>query len=294
MGCLLVLSPDTKSQTPELVLDRIDEARLDLLASQTAQKIREMTAGETGTSVMVIDFFRNSTGTTSRLGSLLADRFSESLSVYSGGLKIIDRKILRDYLIREWTTLNNLNSNEVCLRLGRQLGATGVILGTLTNEKDSVRLTLKIEGLGPEAKMDEVFPWRARTADFLLNEETHQMLLQPGPDYSRKADDIPEEYGVLRAGLSGVTVPACLYCPNPDYPDSARVAKAQGTVVLSVVVTPEGNATSIYVVKGAPLGLTAQAVQAARRWRFRPGEKDGKPVPVRVQVEAIFRLYQSE
>ncbi len=288
---LLVLARSTRSQTPELILDRVDEARLNLLASQTAQKIREMTLGETATSILVIDFFRNSNGTSSRLGSLLADRFSESLNVYSGGLKIIDRKVFRDYLTLEWTTLNDLSSNEVCLRLGRQLNAVGVIMGTLTDEKDSVRLTLKIEGLGPEDKMDELFPWRARTADFLLNETTHQLLFQLGPDYSRKADDIPEEPGVFKLGSPGVTAPVCIYCPAPDYSDPARAAKTHGTVVLSVVVTAEGKAASIYVLKGAPFGLTAQAMKATRNWRLQPGKKDGIPVPVRVQLETTFRLY---
>jgi len=276
---------------PELILDRVDEARLNFLASQTAQKIREMTVGETGTSVLVIDFFRNSNGTSSRLGSLLADRFSESLSVYSGGLKIIGRRVLRDYMTRDWTMLSDLNSNEVCLQLGQQLGATGIVLGTLTDEKDSVRLTLKIEGLGPENKMDELFPWRARTADFLLNEDTHQMLFQPGPDYSRKADQIPQEKGVINFNSPGVTPPRCTYCPVPDYSKAARAAKYQGNIVLSVVVTPEGQVMAIYVLKGAPLGLTDQAIKATRSWRFRPAEKDGKPVSVRVSVEVAFHLY---
>ena len=38
-----------------------------------------------------------------------------------------------------------------------------------------------------------------------------------------------------------------------------RAAKFQGVVVLSLVVTPEGKADAIYVVKGAPFGLTTKA-----------------------------------
>jgi hypothetical protein len=104
-----------KSQSPELILDRVDEGKLNLLASQTAQKIREAPVEEAHPSILVIDFFRNSAGTSSRLGSLLADRFSESMSAYSSGLKIVDRKVLKDYLTKEWTTLEDLQSNDVCL-----------------------------------------------------------------------------------------------------------------------------------------------------------------------------------
>jgi TonB family protein len=291
---LMVNAPATKSQSPELILDRIDEGKLNLLASQTAQKIREAPVEEAQPSVLVIDFFRNSAGTSSRMGSLLADRFSESISAYSQGLKIIDRRILKEYLTQNWTTLEDLQSNDVCLRIGRQLGATGVILGTLTEDKDSVNLTLIFEGLGPKAKKEDLFPWRGRTASFLLTEEIHRMLFQPGPNYTRTADDIPEEPGVVRLGPSsipGVTSPVCTYCPQPDYSDAARAAKLQGTVRISIVVTEEGQVTSIYVLKGAPLGLTAKTIEVAQRWRFRPGQKDGKPVSVRVEAETTFHLY---
>jgi TonB family protein len=280
-----------KSQSPELILDRVDEGKLNLLASQTAQKIREAPVEEAQPPILVIDFFRNSPGTSSRLGSLLADRFSESMSAYSSGLKIIDRKVLEDYLTKEWTTLEDLESNEACLQIGRQLGATGIILGTLAQDKDSINLTLKIEGLGPKARIEDAFPWRARTASFLLNEDLRRMLFEPGPNYARKPDEIPEEPGVVRAGLQGVTSPVCIYCPQPDYSDAARVGKFQGTVRLSIVVTAEGQAKAIYVLKGAPFGLTEQTIKATREWHFKPAQKDGMPISSRVEMETTFHLY---
>jgi TonB family protein len=288
---LLVIPSTTKSQSTELILDRVDEGKLNLLASQTAQKIREAPVEEGHLSVLVIDFFHNSPGTSSRLGSLLADRFSESLGAYAAGLKIVDRKILKDYLTKEWTTLENLQSNDICLRIGRQLGATGVIVGTLSEAKDSVILTLHIEGLGPQATKEDLFPWRERTASLHLTEEVHAMLFQPGPNYARKADEIPDEPGIFRAGNSGVTSPICTYCPMPAYSEAARAAKLEGTVVLSVVVTAQGQVTSIYILKGAPLGLTAIAVNSAKQWRLTPAQKDGMPVSSRVEVETTFRLY---
>jgi TonB family protein len=61
-------------------------------------------------------------------------------------------------------------------------------------------------------------------------------------------------------------------------------------VLLSIVVTTEGKATSIYASKGAPFVLTTKAIKAVQDWRFEPALKDGKPVPARVQVETTFRL----
>ena len=65
----------------------------------------------------------------------------------------------------------------------------------------------------------------------------------------------------------------------------------QGTVILSIVVTAEGEVTSIYVMKTAPFGLTTEAIEDAKHWRFEPGKKDGKPISVRVQTESTFHLY---
>ena len=119
------------------------------------------------------------------------------------------------------------------------------------------------------------------------------MLFSPGPDYVRKADEIPVEPGVFRIG-SGVGVPRCIRCPSPDYSDASRAAKFSGTVILSVVVTPDGKATSIYVVKGAPFGLTAKAINAVHNWSFEPALKDGEPVSARVEVEITFRIYGNQ
>jgi len=254
------------------------------------QRIRQAKLEEKEPHVLVIDFFRSSLGNSSRLGTLLADRFSESLSAYSAGLEVLDRNALKDYLTKEWTTLEDLKSNDVCLRIGRQLGATGVILGTLYEENGQVSLTIHLEGLGPVTKTDVFEPTDQRVR-FPTSEEMHAMLLQPGPNYARKPDDIPAEPGIVRAGLEGVTSPVCIYCPQPDYSDAARVAKFQGSVRLSIVVTAEGQATSIFVTKGAPFGLTEQAIKAIRGWHFRPAGKDGNPVTTRVEIETTWHLY---
>ena len=276
-------------QSRDSVLTRLGEAHLDSLASQAAQKIREANLQEREPKVLVIDFFRSSPGNSSRLGTLLADRFSESLTAYSAGLNILDRKILKDYLTTNWTTLEDLRSHDVCLQIGRQMGATGVILGTLYEENGQISLTVHFEGFGPVAKEADIFQEKDERARFPVTEEMHAMLFEPGPNYARKADDIPEEPGVFKSGLEA-GVPSCTSCPMPGFSDAARAAKFHGTVLLSIVVTTEGRATSIYVLKGAPFGLTTRAIEAAQHWRFEPGLKDGNPVPVRVQVETTFRL----
>ncbi|HEY0703776.1 MAG TPA: energy transducer TonB [Candidatus Acidoferrales bacterium] len=98
--------------------------------------------------------------------------------------------------------------------------------------------------------------------------------------------------GVFNAGTGGYGYPTCLYCPTAQYSDEAIKAKYQGMVLLSVVVTPDGKATDIHVVKGLGLGLDEKAIEAVRTWHFRAAMgPNQKPAPVRLTVEVVFRLF---
>lgn len=97
--------------------------------------------------------------------------------------------------------------------------------------------------------------------------------------------------GPFRPGTGGIGFPACAYCPEPQYSEEARKAKYQGTVVLQVVITPDGRAANITVVKSPGLGLDQKAVEAVRNWRFKPAsDRNGRPVAVTLPIEVTFRL----
>jgi protein TonB len=90
---------------------------------------------------------------------------------------------------------------------------------------------------------------------------------------------------------NGIGEPACIYCPTPQFSEEARKAKHQGSVVLRLIVQPDGRATNISVVKGLGLGLDEKAMEAVRNWRFKPSIGPGnKPVPVWLDIEVVFRL----
>ena len=95
--------------------------------------------------------------------------------------------------------------------------------------------------------------------------------------------------GVFRVG-GGVTAPALLYKVEPEYSEEARKAKYQGTVLLYIEVDPSGHATNIRVARSLGLGLDEKAIEAVRKWKFKPGYKDGKPVTVAATIEVNFRL----
>jgi protein TonB len=67
------------------------------------------------------------------------------------------------------------------------------------------------------------------------------------------------------------------------YTDEAKAAGIEGTVVLDLTVDEAGHAHDVTVVKGLEHGLSAAALTALKGCQFTPGEKDGKPVAVRVK-----------
>jgi TonB family protein len=96
--------------------------------------------------------------------------------------------------------------------------------------------------------------------------------------------------GPYRVG-GGVSAPRILFAPDPDYSEEARKAKYQGTVVLWVVVGPDGRPRDIRVQRSLGLGLDEKAMEAVKTWKFEPARKDGQPVAVQINVEVNFRLY---
>jgi TonB family protein len=96
--------------------------------------------------------------------------------------------------------------------------------------------------------------------------------------------------GAYRIG-GGVSAPVVLYDPDPEYSEEARKAKYQGTVILWVVVGADGRPQNMRVVRSLGLGLDEKAIEAVKKWKFKPGMKNGQAVPVQVNVEVSFRLY---
>ncbi|HLV88140.1 MAG TPA: energy transducer TonB [Candidatus Sulfotelmatobacter sp.] len=88
----------------------------------------------------------------------------------------------------------------------------------------------------------------------------------------------------------GVTPPRGLSTPQPEYSDEARRKKISGSVLLQIIVEPDGSAKDVKIKKGLEKSLDKQAVAAVQKWTFQPGTKDGQPVAVNVDVEVTFRI----
>jgi periplasmic protein TonB len=105
------------------------------------------------------------------------------------------------------------------------------------------------------------------------------------------AKDFSETENVYHVGRDGVTPPRAIYTVNPSYDEAARKSKLNGFVVLTLIVTPDGNPKDIRIAKSLSPGLDQKSIEAVSRWKFAPATKDGKPVAIELQVQTTFKLY---
>lgn len=98
--------------------------------------------------------------------------------------------------------------------------------------------------------------------------------------------------GAYRPG-SGIVNPTLLRQEQPKYTSEAMRAKIQGTVELDVVVLENGTVGDVQIAKSLDksFGLDQEAIIAAKKWLFRPGTRQGQPVPIIVRLILEFRLH---
>jgi periplasmic protein TonB len=90
---------------------------------------------------------------------------------------------------------------------------------------------------------------------------------------------------------NGVKAPVLIYAPMAEFSDEARRNKYQGVCMVTVVVDAQGIPHNPVVVQPLGEGLDEKALEVIPQYRFKPGLKDGHPVPTRITIEVNFRLF---
>jgi TonB family protein len=99
-----------------------------------------------------------------------------------------------------------------------------------------------------------------------------------------------ESYPIEHVG-GIVSAPVVINHAEATFTKAARQNKYSGITMLSLYVDVHGMPQNVSVIKPLDYGLTENAIDAVRRYRFKPAMKDGVPVPVEVHLEVNFRLY---
>ena len=145
-----------------------------------------------------------------------------------------------------------------------------------------------------------------RDASRRLNEELQQIdehlttSVRGGGGYDQRSNvivrimlrsgDAPQAAVGSIATNGATSAPVVISRVPPEYTEEARVAKWQGTVVMQLTIDENGVPREIKIVRSLGMGLDQKAIEAVQQWRFQPGLKDGKPVPVSANLEVNFRL----
>jgi outer membrane biosynthesis protein TonB len=108
-----------------------------------------------------------------------------------------------------------------------------------------------------------------------------------------------------RDDAPGVVKPVAVRPVRPTYTAEAMQAKIQGSVDVQIVVAPDGSVARQRIVKvtwtgdsydgnqftDLTPGLIANALAAAQAAKFRPGTRDGSPVPVLTTITLMFEFH---
>lgn len=74
----------------------------------------------------------------------------------------------------------------------------------------------------------------------------------------------------------------------PEYPAAMRDKKASGVVTVNCLVDEKGNVSESRVEKSTNEAFDQAALEAVKRWKFKPARQDGNPVSIRVSIPVRF------
>ena len=88
----------------------------------------------------------------------------------------------------------------------------------------------------------------------------------------------------------GVTQGLVIHKVQPAYPQMAKIARVQGSVVLAAIIGKDGTIQNLHVISTASPLLNQSALDAVKQWRYRPYILNGEPVEVDTTVTVTFTL----
>jgi TonB family protein len=90
--------------------------------------------------------------------------------------------------------------------------------------------------------------------------------------------------------IGAVVRPVLVDRVEPQYTETARHVRLEGTVIVQAVIDEEGRVVDVKILKPLPMGLDRAAVDAVSRWRFKPATLYGRAVKVYYSLTVNFRV----
>jgi protein TonB len=118
------------------------------------------------------------------------------------------------------------------------------------------------------------------TDDLALVEEPSAPPAPPPPPSTSLTQDLEQ---VSESDLQGLAITRV----KPEYPPTAKKMKATGPVEVEITISELGLVIEAKAISGH-LALRSAAVEAARKWVFKPAMLNGAPVKVKSVMTFVF------
>jgi len=111
------------------------------------------------------------------------------------------------------------------------------------------------------------------------------------PDFHYLIEPLPSYPTGITDFVASSSLPQLAFQVKPHYPEVARLAQIEGTVIVKVLVGVDGQVKAAEIVQGRHPLLNNAALKAARRCLFIAGEQRRMKVQAWVAVPYNFRLH---
>jgi protein TonB len=91
--------------------------------------------------------------------------------------------------------------------------------------------------------------------------------------------------------VASMTKPRITHMEPPEYTEMARLMQLEGTVIVKVLVGPDGSVLAAEIMQAQHPLLNREALKAAYKCKFEPGKQRNIPVKAWMAIPYTFRLH---
>ncbi len=97
----------------------------------------------------------------------------------------------------------------------------------------------------------------------------------------------------LAVAAAGREPPVPVRTVAPEYPRDLRNQGVSGVVMVKCTIDEQGNVSVTEVSKSSNEGFDKFALDALKKWKFKPGKQDGAPIAMTVTIPVKFVAEES-
>jgi protein TonB len=94
--------------------------------------------------------------------------------------------------------------------------------------------------------------------------------------------------GVPHSASAALENPVPVRTVKPEYPAALRNQGVTGVVMVKCAIDAQGNVTETTVTKSSNEAFDKPAVDALKKWKFKPARQDGNPIAINVTIPIKF------